>query len=187
MPELFDNNSIEQWQAEGEVEITERAVKKARRLLDEYIEPTLDPGVDEALRDYIARRYVYDGENRLIAVEPTALPAPSAARIPVRLEVGLVEVGATLAARLAAGAAGELEVALTGEITIVDDTLYLSYADSAGTRMEMPHDTKIGATRLVSSSVPALVSRISTPASPKTYTGPLPCRLCLTSTTSAPA
>ena len=30
MPELFDNNSIEQWVAEGEIEITERALKHAR-------------------------------------------------------------------------------------------------------------------------------------------------------------
>ncbi len=56
MPELFDNNSIEQWQAEGSVETPERALKKARALLAEYEEPKLDPGEDEALRDYIARR-----------------------------------------------------------------------------------------------------------------------------------
>jgi len=56
MPELFDNNSIEQWQAEGSVETPERALKKAKRLLAEYEEPKLDPGIDEALRDYIARR-----------------------------------------------------------------------------------------------------------------------------------
>ncbi len=56
MPELFDNNSIEQWIAEGSKEITERALIHARRLLAEYQEPALDPAVDEALRDYIARR-----------------------------------------------------------------------------------------------------------------------------------
>ncbi|MEO1191458.1 MAG: trimethylamine methyltransferase family protein [Pseudomonadota bacterium] len=56
MPELFDNNSIEQWAAEGSVEITERALKKVRSLLEAYEEPSLDPGIDEALRDYIARR-----------------------------------------------------------------------------------------------------------------------------------
>ncbi len=56
MPELFDNNSIEQWIAEGEVEITERALNHARKLLAEYQEPRLDPATDEALRDYIARR-----------------------------------------------------------------------------------------------------------------------------------
>lgn len=56
MPELFDNNSIEQWQAEGAVEINERALAHVRNLLGDYDEPALDPGVDEALRDYIARR-----------------------------------------------------------------------------------------------------------------------------------
>jgi trimethylamine--corrinoid protein Co-methyltransferase len=56
MPELLDNDSIEQWSAQGSVEITERALKHARKLLSEYQEPTLDPAVDEALRDYIARR-----------------------------------------------------------------------------------------------------------------------------------
>ncbi|WP_170421518.1 trimethylamine methyltransferase family protein [Ruegeria arenilitoris] len=56
MPELFDNNSIEQWVAEGEVEITKRALNHARKLLAEYQEPRLDPATDEALRDYIARR-----------------------------------------------------------------------------------------------------------------------------------
>ena len=56
MPEMFDNNPIEQWVAEGSVEITERALKQAQYLLDNYEEPKLDPAVDEALLDYIARR-----------------------------------------------------------------------------------------------------------------------------------
>jgi trimethylamine--corrinoid protein Co-methyltransferase len=56
MPELFDNNSIEQWQAEGAVEVNERALAQVRVMLGEYEEPKLDAAVDEALRDYIARR-----------------------------------------------------------------------------------------------------------------------------------
>ncbi len=56
MPELFDNNSIEQWQAEGAVEINERALTHAKALLKDYEEPTLDPGVNEELLAYIARR-----------------------------------------------------------------------------------------------------------------------------------
>ena len=56
MPKLFDNNSIEQWQAEGSVEITQRALTRAKQLLADYEEPKLDAGIDEALRDYIARR-----------------------------------------------------------------------------------------------------------------------------------
>jgi len=56
MPKLFDNNSIEQWVADGSKEITERALTEARSLLDQYEEPRLDPAIDEALLDYIARR-----------------------------------------------------------------------------------------------------------------------------------
>jgi len=56
MPELFDNNSIEQWQAEGAVEANERALTYAQSLLAEYQEPKLDEAANEALLDYIARR-----------------------------------------------------------------------------------------------------------------------------------
>ncbi len=56
MPELFDNNSIEQWIAEGSVEITERALNRAKTLLSQYEEPKLDVAKDEELLDYIARR-----------------------------------------------------------------------------------------------------------------------------------
>ena len=56
MPALFDNNSIEQWAAEGSKEITERALDHARALLQAYEEPKLDEGVEEALDDYVARR-----------------------------------------------------------------------------------------------------------------------------------
>ena len=56
MPELFDNNSIEQWAADGSKEITERSLAHARKLLEDYEEPKLDEAADEALLDYIARR-----------------------------------------------------------------------------------------------------------------------------------
>ncbi|MEQ9477270.1 trimethylamine methyltransferase family protein [Marinovum algicola] len=56
MPELFDNNSIEQWVADGSKEITARALEHARKLLAEYQEPRLDLARNEALLDYIARR-----------------------------------------------------------------------------------------------------------------------------------
>ncbi len=56
MPEMFDNNSVEQWAADGSVEITARALSRANVLLAAYEEPKMDPGVDESLRDYIARR-----------------------------------------------------------------------------------------------------------------------------------
>ena len=56
MPELFDNNSIEQWKAEGSKEITQRALEYAKKLLKDYEEPKLDPAIDDALRDFITRR-----------------------------------------------------------------------------------------------------------------------------------
>lgn len=56
MPDMFDNNSVEQWIAEGSKEITERALNHARNLLDAYEEPKLEEAVDEALLDFINRR-----------------------------------------------------------------------------------------------------------------------------------
>ena len=56
MPDLFDNNSIEQWEADGSLDTVDRALQYARKLLSEYQEPTLDPAIDEALRAYITRR-----------------------------------------------------------------------------------------------------------------------------------
>lgn len=58
MPDLFDNNSIEQWVADGSKEITQRALETARSMLSEYQEPKLDEARDEALLDYIARREI---------------------------------------------------------------------------------------------------------------------------------
>ena len=56
MPTLFDNNSYEQWVAEGSKDATTRALEKARKLLSDYQEPKLDEAIDEALLDFIARR-----------------------------------------------------------------------------------------------------------------------------------
>ena len=56
IPQRFDNNNYEQWKVEGEKEITERALEYCRAQLRGYEQPALDAGVDEALRDYIARR-----------------------------------------------------------------------------------------------------------------------------------
>ena len=56
MPELFDNNSIEQWQAEGSTEITERALKHAKSLLADYEEPKINEAINDELLDFIALR-----------------------------------------------------------------------------------------------------------------------------------
>ena len=56
MPELFDNNSIEQWQAEGSKDTITRGLEQAKKLLNAYEEPRLDEAKNEELLDYVARR-----------------------------------------------------------------------------------------------------------------------------------
>lgn len=56
MPKLFDNNSYEQWVAEGSKDVTARALEFARKQLREYEQPSLPEDRNEALLDFIARR-----------------------------------------------------------------------------------------------------------------------------------
>ena len=53
---LADNNSFEQWDAEGAQDMTQRANTSWKRQLAEYVAPELDPGIDEALLAYIGQR-----------------------------------------------------------------------------------------------------------------------------------
>lgn len=53
---LADNNSFEQWEAEGASDMNKRANALWKRMLAEYEAPPLDPAVDEALLDYMKRR-----------------------------------------------------------------------------------------------------------------------------------
>ncbi len=53
---IADNNSYEQWEAEGAKDAMVRANELWRRWLREYEAPAIDPGVDEALQAYIAER-----------------------------------------------------------------------------------------------------------------------------------
>jgi trimethylamine--corrinoid protein Co-methyltransferase len=53
---LADNNSYEQWEAEGATDEAQRANKLWKKQLAEYEAPALDPAVDEALNDYMNRR-----------------------------------------------------------------------------------------------------------------------------------
>jgi len=53
---LADNNSAEQWEAEGSKDMARRANAQWKKALAEYEAPAIDPGVDEALNDYMARR-----------------------------------------------------------------------------------------------------------------------------------
>jgi len=54
--QLADNNSFEQWQAEGALAQPQRAQRRWQALLDSYQAPPLDAAVDESLRDYCERR-----------------------------------------------------------------------------------------------------------------------------------
>jgi trimethylamine--corrinoid protein Co-methyltransferase len=53
---IADNNSFEQWDAEGGLDAAQRANKLWKKMLAEYEAPAIDPGVDEALRDFIRQR-----------------------------------------------------------------------------------------------------------------------------------
>jgi trimethylamine--corrinoid protein Co-methyltransferase len=53
---LADNNSFEQWQDEGEKDIVARANTKWKQMLKDYVAPALDEGIDEGLRDFMAKR-----------------------------------------------------------------------------------------------------------------------------------
>jgi trimethylamine--corrinoid protein Co-methyltransferase len=53
---LADNNSFEQWEAEGGRDMARRANELWKKQLAEYVAPALDPAIDEALLDYVNRR-----------------------------------------------------------------------------------------------------------------------------------
>ncbi len=53
---IADNNSFEQWQAEGEKPAHQRANELARRWLESYEAPYLDPGIEEGLNDFVAKK-----------------------------------------------------------------------------------------------------------------------------------
>jgi trimethylamine--corrinoid protein Co-methyltransferase len=54
--ETADNNSYEQWLEEGSLDAAQRATKVWKKQLAEYEKPAMDPGVEEALNEFIARK-----------------------------------------------------------------------------------------------------------------------------------
>ena len=54
--ELSDNDSFEQWTENGSENIMSRANKRWKKLLAEYQGPPLDQAIDEALREFIAKK-----------------------------------------------------------------------------------------------------------------------------------
>jgi trimethylamine--corrinoid protein Co-methyltransferase len=52
---VADSNSFEQWEADGSLDTAQRANALWKKMLREYEAPAIDPGVDEALQDFMAR------------------------------------------------------------------------------------------------------------------------------------
>ncbi len=53
---IADNNSFEQWEAEGRQDAAQRANKIWKQMLADYEPPPIDPGIDEALTEFIAKK-----------------------------------------------------------------------------------------------------------------------------------
>ncbi len=53
---LADNNSFEQWTADGSEDLLKRANRRWKAMLESYEAPPLDVAIDEALCDYMERR-----------------------------------------------------------------------------------------------------------------------------------
>ena len=56
MPAVADNNSFEQWSAEGSLDAAQRANTRWKQLLKEYEQPELETAVGEELEEFVARR-----------------------------------------------------------------------------------------------------------------------------------
>ena len=55
-PATSDSNPYEHWLAEGGLDAARRANAQWKRLIRDYEDPGLDPAIDEALQDFVARR-----------------------------------------------------------------------------------------------------------------------------------
>ena len=55
-PMISDWRNFKAWEEDGAKDATRRAYELARRLLDAYELPPMDQGIDEALKDFMARR-----------------------------------------------------------------------------------------------------------------------------------
>jgi trimethylamine--corrinoid protein Co-methyltransferase len=53
---IADNNSFEQWHEEGGQDAVQRANRLYKEMLAAYEAPAIDPGIDEALRTFMAKR-----------------------------------------------------------------------------------------------------------------------------------
>ena len=53
---ISDNNSFEQWEADGSQDASQRANKICKKMLEEYEMPAMDPAVNEALLEFVHNR-----------------------------------------------------------------------------------------------------------------------------------
>jgi trimethylamine--corrinoid protein Co-methyltransferase len=53
---ISDNNSFEQWAAEGSLDTAQRANAIWKKMLADYEAPSIDPGIDEAMQEFIAKK-----------------------------------------------------------------------------------------------------------------------------------
>ena len=53
---ISDNNSFEQWEADGSQDASQRANKICKKMLEEYEMPAMDPAVNEALLEFVRKR-----------------------------------------------------------------------------------------------------------------------------------
>ena len=56
LSDVADNNSFEQWEIDGSLDTTSRANALWKKMLASYEAPNLDPGIDDALAEFIARK-----------------------------------------------------------------------------------------------------------------------------------
>ncbi len=54
--DVLDYKPFEQWSDEGAPDTVQLAARRVEKMLAEYQKPALDPAIDEALQDYIARK-----------------------------------------------------------------------------------------------------------------------------------
>ena len=55
-PALSDSENVESWEERGSQDMERRAHDRWNQLLRDYEAPAIDPAVDEALKDFVARR-----------------------------------------------------------------------------------------------------------------------------------
>ena len=56
MSPIADNNSFEQWQTEGSMNLTTKANRRYKQLLEEYQQPAIEPSIKEELIAYVEKR-----------------------------------------------------------------------------------------------------------------------------------